>query len=95
MEKLNLESPYIRLLSETAAEENAHAYLIGGYVRDLLLKRDHKKDIDVVVEGSGIDFARAVAGRMGKEVKVHYFKNFGTAMIHHNEVEIEFVGARK
>ncbi|MEZ5173417.1 MAG: HD domain-containing protein [Bacteroidia bacterium] len=85
----------MRLLSETAAEENAHAYLIGGYVRDLLLKRDHKKDIDVVVEGSGIDFARAVAGRMGKEVKVHYFKNFGTAMIHHNEVEIEFVGARK
>jgi putative nucleotidyltransferase with HDIG domain len=95
VENLSLESPYIKLLSETAAKENAHAYLIGGYVRDLLLNREHKKDIDVVVEGSGIEFARSVAARLGKDVKVHYFKNFGTAMIHHNEVEIEFVGARK
>jgi tRNA nucleotidyltransferase/poly(A) polymerase len=93
--KLSTESPYIKLLSETAASECTNAYLIGGYVRDLILERPHKKDIDVVVEGSGIEFARAVAARMGKNVKVHYFKNFGTAMIHNDEIELEFVGARK
>lgn len=95
MEKLSIESPYIKLLSDTAAKENAHAYLIGGYVRDLMLGRDHKKDIDIVVEGSGIEFARAVAEQLGKDTKVHYFKNFGTAMIHHEDMELEFVGARK
>lgn len=93
--KLNFESPYVKLLSETAERQGANAYLIGGYVRDLILNRSHKKDIDVVVEGSGIDFARAVAAQMGKDVKVHYFKNFGTAMIHHKDMELEFVGARK
>src|SRR5204863_7804166 len=72
----------------------AEAFVVGGYVRDIFLKRD-SKDIDIVVVGSGIDLARHVASKMGDEVNVSYFKNFGTAMIKHAGLEVEFVGARK
>lgn len=72
---------------------NEDAYLIGGYVRDCLLGKPGK-DIDIVVVGSGIDFAREVAGKLGRK-KVSYFKNFGTAMFRYKDLEIEFVGARK
>ena len=73
---------------------NTEAFVVGGYVRDIFLKRD-SKDIDVVVTGSGIDLAHRVSARLGKNVPVNYFKNFGTAMIKYDELEIEFVGARK
>jgi len=72
----------------------AQAFVVGGYVRDIFLKRE-SKDIDIVVTGSGIDLARNVAGSLGKDVPVSYFKNFGTAMINFDDLEIEFVGARK
>lgn len=73
---------------------SAEAFVVGGYVRDIFLKRE-SKDIDVVVTGSGIELAKQVAHHLGKDVPVSYFKNFGTAMIKFDDLEIEFVGARK
>jgi poly(A) polymerase len=92
---LTLTEPVFELLSEVAANQQVRAFVIGGYVRDRLMGRDFRKDIDVVVEGSGIDFARAVAHKLGKSAQVAYFKNFGTAMIKLGDLELEFVGARK
>jgi poly(A) polymerase len=76
--------------------EDVKAYVIGGWVRDCLLKRDHPdKDIDILVIGSGIEIARKAARKINPKIKVTVFKNFGTAMFRNNEYEIEFVGARK
>lgn len=80
------------IISEEALELGIRAYVIGGYVRDSLLKRA-SKDIDIVVEGSGIELAQKVAETIGTNVTV--FKNFGTAMLKWKDLEIEFVGARK
>ena len=87
-----LDRKMFRIVSEVARERNVRAFVIGGYVRDCFLGRP-SSDIDIVVEGSGIDFARAVGERTGSYVS--YFKNFGTAMLHYKGDEIEFVGARK
>ena len=81
-----------RIVSQVARERGVRAFAIGGYVRDCFLGRPCN-DIDIVVEGSGIDFAQAVGEKTGKSVS--YFKNFGTAMLHYEGDEIEFVGARK
>ena len=81
-----------RIVSRVARERGVRAFVIGGYVRDCFLGRPCN-DIDIVVEGSGIDFAQAVGHATGKNVS--YFKNFGTAMLHYEGDEIEFVGARK
>ncbi len=91
-EKLKL--PVFSIIAETAKQENVKAFVIGGFVRDLILGRP-SKDIDIVVLGSGIDFAEKVAKNIGKNVRVKYFKNFGTARINWDGNEIEFVGARK
>jgi poly(A) polymerase len=83
-------------LSSVVTSENVQAYVIGGWVRDCLLKRDHPdKDIDIVVIGSGIDVARKAARKINPGIKVSVFKSFGTAMFRNREYEIEFVGARK
>ena len=83
-------------LSEVVTTENVKAWVIGGYVRDCLLKRDHaEKDIDIVVVGNGIEIARKAAKKLGSGIKVSVFKNFGTAMFRFDDYEIEFVGARK
>jgi poly(A) polymerase len=83
-------------LSSVVTSENVQAYVIGGWVRDCLLKRDHPdKDIDIVVIGSGIEIARKAARKIHPGIKVSVFKNFGTAMFRNQEYEIEFVGARK
>ena len=87
-----LDRDIFRIVSEVAASTGVRAFVIGGYVRDCFLGRPCN-DIDIVVEGSGIDFARAVGERTRKYVS--YFKNFGTAMLHYGGDEIEFVGARK
>ena len=87
-----LDKPIFRIIGDVAASRGVRAFVIGGYVRDCFLGRECN-DIDVVVEGSGIDFARAVGEKTGKYVS--YFKNFGTAMMHYGGDEIEFVGARK
>jgi len=84
------------LLSDVVTSEKTEAYVIGGWVRDCLLKRNHaEKDIDIVVIGSGIDIARKAARKINPKIKVSVFKNFGTAMFHHGDYDIEFVGARK
>jgi poly(A) polymerase len=84
------------LLSEVVTAENAEAYVIGGWVRDCILKREHAdKDVDIVVIGSGIDIARKAARKISTKIKVSVFKNFGTAMFRFDDYDIEFVGARK
>ncbi len=82
------------VVSEAADELQVESYVIGGYVRDLFLKRA-SKDIDVVTVGSGIALARLVARKLGKNVQVTVFKNFGTAQLKHAGIEVEFVGARR
>lgn len=88
-----LKHPVFKVASKVALEMNMEAYVIGGYVRDLLLKRP-SKDIDIVVLGNGLDFAKEV-GRQLRVKKVSLFKNFGTAQFMYKDLEVEFVGARK
>jgi poly(A) polymerase len=88
----HLTHPVFSTISKAAAENNLQAYVIGGFVRDILLNRP-SKDIDIVVIGNGIAFAENVAKKL--KVKVAVFKNFGTASLKYNDLEIEFVGARK
>jgi poly(A) polymerase len=90
----SLDHPVFKLVGEAADEMGVEAYVVGGFVRDLILKRP-SKDIDFVCVGSGIDLAEAVARKLGKQVQVHVFKNFGTAQIRFEGWDIEFVGARK
>ena len=87
-----LDHPVFRLVGDTARELGVRAFVIGGYVRDCFLGRPNK-DIDIVVEGSGIALAEAVAAKCHARVSV--FKNFGTAMLRYHGMEVEFVGARK
>jgi poly(A) polymerase len=79
---------------ETAEQTQTPCYLVGGVLRDALLHRP-VKDIDLLVLGSGPDFAEAWAANLPGRPKVHAFKNFGTAMVHHNGLQFEVVGARK
>ncbi|MCP9611483.1 CCA tRNA nucleotidyltransferase [Coprobacter tertius] len=92
--KKHLRNPIFTLVSETADSINRPCYVIGGYVRDIFLKRN-SKDIDIVTVGSGIELASAIAERLGKKAYLSVFKNFGTAQIKYKNTEVEFVGARK
>jgi len=84
------------ILSDVVTSENVRAWVIGGYVRDCLLGREHPdKDIDIVVVGNGIDIARKSAKKISPHIKVAVYRNFGTAMFRYGDYEIEFVGARK
>jgi len=84
------------ILSDVVTSENVRAWVIGGYVRDCLLGREHPdKDIDIVVVGNGIDIARKAAKKISPRIKVAVYRNFGTAMFRYGDYEIEFVGARK
>jgi poly(A) polymerase len=87
-----LDHKIFSIVSETAAELGVRAFVIGGFVRDCFLGRP-SKDIDIVVEGSGIALAEAVAAKVRSNVSV--FRNFGTAMLRYKGIEVEFVGARK
>jgi putative nucleotidyltransferase with HDIG domain len=89
-----LTHPVFKIISECADEMNVPAYVIGGWVRDLLLNRP-SKDIDIVAIGSGIELAQWVAKKLGNNYHVNVYKNFGTAQIVFDEFDIEFVGARK
>jgi poly(A) polymerase len=89
-----LQGKVFDILRETADSLNVEAYIIGGYVRDIFLRR-HSKDIDVVCIGSGVVLAEAVKKALGRRAKLSVFKNFGTAHIDFRDTEIEFVGARK
>ena len=90
-----LQNKIFQTISEASASLNVESYVIGGFVRDLLLKRDFKKDIDVVAVGSGIELALKVSEMLPKKPKVQVFKTYGTAMLRFEDTEIEFVGARK
>ena len=95
--KKYIEKPVFKVISEAAGEMGAPAYVVGGYVRDIILGRE-SHDVDVVVIGSGIELAKRVAEKIGNNVNVNIFKNFGTAMIKVSGIsqwELEFVGARK
>lgn len=87
-------TPVFKKIQEAAKSLGIHAYVVGGYVRDLLLKRP-SKDIDFVAVGSGIALAQEVAKSIHAEKKIQVFKNFGTASIQYKELSLEFVGARK
>jgi poly(A) polymerase len=92
--KLELNHPVFPILSEIVTKNNLQSYVIGGFVRDLLLGRP-SKDIDIVVVGSGIDLAKSVAHAIGKKGKIAIYRNFGTAMLRYEDLELEFVGARR
>ncbi len=87
-----LDNKIFDIVSKTAKELGVRAFVIGGFVRDYFLQRPCH-DIDIVVEGSGIQLAEAVAKKVRTNVAV--FRNFGTAMLHYGPYEVEFVGARK
>ncbi|AQX06472.1 tRNA nucleotidyltransferase [Elizabethkingia meningoseptica] len=84
-----------KLVSEAAEQNEQSAYIVGGYVRDLLMKRKVPTDIDFVTESSGIKLAETVAKNITPNPKVSVFKTYGTAMIKHENLDLEFVGARK
>ena len=93
--KRALQHKIFTIISEAADELSVDAYVIGGFVRDHILDRGEHKDIDIVAIGSGIELAKKVAEKLPKKIKVQVFKNFGTAMLRFDDLEIEFVGARK
>lgn len=84
-----------KVISETAFLHGQSVYIIGGYVRDLLMKRATPSDIDFVTEGSGIELAQNIAKTLSPTLKVSIFKTYGTAMFRYHDLELEFVGARK
>lgn len=93
--KSALHHKIFEVVSLASAELQLESYVIGGFVRDLLLERDAKKDIDIVAVGSGIELALKVSELLPKKPKVQVFKNYGTAMLRFQDIDIEFVGARK
>jgi poly(A) polymerase len=93
--KSALNNTIFEVISKASQELNIDSYVIGGFVRDLLLKRGTKKDIDVVAVGSGIELALKVSELLPKKPKVQVFKTYGTAMLRFEDTDIEFVGARK
>ncbi|MES2747819.1 MAG: HD domain-containing protein [Bacteroidota bacterium] len=90
-----LQNPIFKIIAQASQELNLESYVIGGFVRDFLLQRDFKKDIDIVALGSGIDLALKVSELLPNKPKVQVFKTYGTAMLRYKEIDIEFVGARK
>jgi poly(A) polymerase len=89
-----INSEIFKVVSAQAGELGFETYVIGGYVRDLILERP-SKDIDIVTIGNGIKLAKQVAQKLNRNIRVNIFKNFGTAQFKYNGIEIEFVGARK
>lgn len=92
--KKHLNHPIFKVISEAADQLKQETYVIGGFVRDLILNRN-SPDIDVVTVGSGIELAEIVAKKLGPNIQVSVFKTFGTAMLKYQSLEVEFVGARK
>ena len=90
-----LKSQLFSILKEVVSDLDIKAYVIGGFVRDHLLNREEKNDVDIVAIGSGIDLAHAVQKKLIGAKPVKVFKTYGTAMIQWNNIDLEFVGARK
>lgn len=89
-----LEIPILKIIGQVADELNLRAWVVGGFVRDLMLRRENK-DIDIVTVGSGVLFAEAVANKLSAEHSLVVFRNFGTAQLKSEDYIIEFIGARK
>lgn len=89
-----IENPMLKMVGAEADRLGLECYVIGGYVRDLFLHRE-STDIDVVVVGSGISLAEAVAKKLGKGAHLSVFKTYGTAQVKRGNLELEFVGARR
>lgn len=89
----NLQHPVFKIIKDLADKERVECYVIGGYVRDHIMGRPFKNDVDVVVLGSGIDFATKLGLILGTKVTV--YKSFGTAMLVYDQINVEFVGARR
>lgn len=90
-----LKNNIFNLISSCAGELGLECYVIGGFVRDYIISESTPKDIDILVIGNGIDFAKYISRKIEKTPKVTVFKTYGTAMFKYNSMEIEFVGARK
>lgn len=90
-----LTNPVFEIIRDVTDKMALESYVIGGFVRDFLLKRNLPKDIDIVTIGSGINLAEEIAKKLPEKPKVSVFKNFGTAQIKTQGIDIEFVGARK
>lgn len=90
----SLDSPVFQTVARAGAKLNYKTYVVGGFVRDLLLRRPCK-DIDFVCVGSGIRLAEEAAKGFGQDIQVNFFKNFGTAHFRYEDYDLEFVGARK
>ena len=99
MQKTNykeaISSEIFSIISCASKELSIKSYVIGGFVRDYILKRGSAKDIDIVAVGNGIALARKVSNLLPSRPRVQVFKTYGTAMLRYKDVEIEFVGARK
>ncbi len=93
--KTAIEHPVFKYITQAAEELHVDAYVIGGFVRDFILQRGTAKDVDVVAIGSGIELALKVADLLPNRPKVQVFKTYGTAMLRYQDIEVEFVGARK
>ncbi|TXD52980.1 MULTISPECIES: CCA tRNA nucleotidyltransferase [unclassified Polaribacter] len=90
-----ISSEIFTIISDASEQLQVKSYVIGGFVRDFILKRGTAKDIDVVAVGSGIELALKVSKLLPNKPKVQVFKTYGTAMLRYKDIEIEFVGARK
>ena len=84
-----------KIISKIAEENNQQVYIVGGYVRDLLMEKNKDTDIDFTTEGSGIILAQKVANFINPEIQISVFKTYGTAMFRYEGIDLEFVGARK
>ncbi len=93
--KQALHHPIFKTIQEASKLLNQETYVIGGFVRDFILKRGDAKDVDIVTVGSGIELAQQVAQLLPNKPKVQVFKTYGTAMLRTDTIEVEFVGARK
>ncbi|MDG1338084.1 MAG: HD domain-containing protein [Flavobacteriaceae bacterium] len=91
----SLNHDIFKIISDSADELGLESFIVGGFVRDLILNRSVKKDIDIMCVGSGIDLAKAVQKKINPKSKINIFKRYGTAMINHGDYQIEFVGSRK
>jgi len=90
-----LQHPIFDVICKASSNLNLKSYVIGGFVRDHILQRGTAKDIDIVAIGSGIELAKEVAKLLPNHPKVQVFKTYGTAMLKTDNIEVEFVGARK
>lgn len=93
--KQAIQHPIFEFITEAAKQLQVDAYVIGGFVRDFILERGTAKDVDIVAVGSGIELALKVAELLPNKPKVQVFKTYGTAMLRYQDIEVEFVGARK